>query len=430
MPMVSIIVPVYNAERLIGRCVESVLAQDFRDFELILVDDGSTDGSGALLDAYAEADARVRVFHRENAGVSNTRNFALSIAGGQYIQFSDADDWMVPEATGALVRAAEQSGAGLVIADFYRVIGNRTAQKGSIEEDGLISRLRFAEFMTHSPADYYYGALWNKLYRRQILEAHAISMDERLQWAEDFIFNMEYILHIESVYVLRVPLYYYVKTEGGLVSKGMNLPDIVRMKLNVIEYYTTFYKNIYNQEDYAAKRPVIYGFLLDFAHDDGVIPGLPRTRKLGTERTTASQNAILWDLWTEHYYERRLLERNLRNIALQTGLDIKELRILLYLQHFGGIENLRELAEYVGVSQLVLIATLEGMALKKVVAMDLAKPATARLGDQSAKALRLLESAIASVQEAAQEGMEAPLLEGFNATRKRAAENYRQRLEY
>ena len=428
MPIVSVIVPVYNAEEIISRCVDSILTQDFKDFELLLVDDGSSDGTAAVLDAYAECDPRVRVIHKENSGVSDTRNRALEQASGKYVQFADADDWLVPEATGAMVRAAEDSGAGLVISDFYRVVGKRISHKGSIDDEGLITRLQFAEYMERSPADYYYGVLWNKLFRRETIEAHRIRMDENLRWCEDFIFNLEYILHIESVYVLRVPLYYYVKTEGSLISKSMNVADLVRTKLGVIEYYAGFYKSIYNAADYAVKRPVIYGYLLDFAHDDGVIPGLPRTRKLGTERTRAAQEVLLWDIWSQHYYETRLLERNLRSVALQTDLEVRDLRILLYLQHFGAIEDIRELAESVGATQIGLVAAMERLALRKIIVMDVTHPGSARLGEAANRILKLLSDATESVAEAGREGMTREEKAEFMRLRDRAAENMRARL--
>ena len=127
-PAVSIIVPVYNAERTVGRCIESILNQEYTDFELLLVNDGSTDSSGGLCDSYAARDQRVRVFHKENAGVSNARNLALAQARGTYLQFLDSDDWITPEATLSLVRAAEDHQCDLVISDFYRVVA-MTAQK-------------------------------------------------------------------------------------------------------------------------------------------------------------------------------------------------------------------------------------------------------------------------------------------------------------
>ena len=100
MPAISVIVPVYQAERLLPQCVESVLGQTFSDWELLLVDDGSRDGSPALCDAYAAGDARVRVFHKPNGGVSSARNLGLEQARGQCIAFLDADDALVPAALG------------------------------------------------------------------------------------------------------------------------------------------------------------------------------------------------------------------------------------------------------------------------------------------------------------------------------------------
>ena len=137
MPSVSIIVPVYNAEKTIERCVNSILNQTYKDFELLLLDDGSTDGSGMICDDYAKRDVRVRVCHKENSGVSDTRNQGIDMAEGEYLQFVDSDDWIIPEATGFFFRAAAEHGCDMVIGDFYRVIGERVAQKGTIEKDGI-----------------------------------------------------------------------------------------------------------------------------------------------------------------------------------------------------------------------------------------------------------------------------------------------------
>lgn len=105
-PTVSIIVPVYNAENTIRRCVDSILNQEYTDFELILVNDGSKDLSGAICDEYAAQDSRVKVIHKENSGVSDSRNLALDMAKGTYLQFLDADDWITPNATRLFVEAA------------------------------------------------------------------------------------------------------------------------------------------------------------------------------------------------------------------------------------------------------------------------------------------------------------------------------------
>ena len=158
-PTVSIIVPVYNAEHTIPRCIESILNQEYSDFELLLVNDGSTDGSGAVCDAYAARDARIRVIHKENTGVSDTRNTALDQARGTYLQFLDSDDWITPDATSSLVRAAESAQCDLVVSDFYRVVGERVSQKGDIDDDGVMTREEYAAHMMENPADFYYGVL-------------------------------------------------------------------------------------------------------------------------------------------------------------------------------------------------------------------------------------------------------------------------------
>ena len=97
-PTVSIIVPIYNAEKYLNRCVDSILNQEYTDFELILVNDGSKDASPQICDEYAKEDARVRVIHKENTGVSDTRNIAIGHAAGKYLQFLDSDDWITPDA--------------------------------------------------------------------------------------------------------------------------------------------------------------------------------------------------------------------------------------------------------------------------------------------------------------------------------------------
>ena len=181
-PTVSIIVPVYKAETFLSRCIDSILNQEYRDFELLLVDDGSPDSSGEICDTYARNDSRIRVIHQPNSGVSIARNHAIDQARGTYLQFLDSDDWITSDATKLLVRSAGDFQADLVIADFYRVIGERVSHKGDIDEDEVISREEFAEHMMENPADYYYGVIWNKLYRRELIEKHHLRMNPDISW--------------------------------------------------------------------------------------------------------------------------------------------------------------------------------------------------------------------------------------------------------
>lgn len=217
-PAVSIIVPVYNGEKTLERCVDSVLKQEYKDFELFLINDGSSDKTREICERYAAADDRVLVIHKENSGVSESRNMAIAQAHGEYLQFLDCDDWITPDATKLLVRAAKEEQADLVIADFYRVIGERLSHKGDIEIDGVMDQEAFVGCMMEKPADFYYGVLWNKLYRRDIIMKHHLQMNPEISWCEDFMFNLEYIRHARRFYALHTPIYYYVKTKGSLAS--------------------------------------------------------------------------------------------------------------------------------------------------------------------------------------------------------------------
>ena len=260
-PTVSIIVPVYNAEHTIGRCIESILNQEYTDFELLLVDDGSTDTSGAVCDGYAAVDSRVQVIHKENTGVSASRNLALDRARGTYLQFLDSDDWITSDATSSLVRAMESGPCDLVISDFYRVVGERVSQKGDIDEDGIMTREEFAAHMMEDPADFYYGVLWNKLYRRAIVEAHHLRMDPEISWCEDFMFNLEYIRYAEVFRAIQIPIYYYVKTKGSLASQSLTISQTVKMKLTVFECYHRFFKTVLDEDEYEKCRLKVYRFL-------------------------------------------------------------------------------------------------------------------------------------------------------------------------
>ena len=225
-PVVTIIVPVYNAQKTVRRCLESILAQDFKQFELLVIDDGSWDDSPAICDEFAEKDSRVHVIHKENSGVSQTRNIGLSMARGQYIQFLDSDDWITPEATRTLLSAAQQTSADLVVADFYRVVGERVSTKGSITKEKLMFRDEFAGEMLRSPADFYYGVIWNKLYRRSLVAQSGVTFNERLALGEDNAFQFCVFPHARNVSFTRDTFYHYrCQREGSAMHAASNDPE-------------------------------------------------------------------------------------------------------------------------------------------------------------------------------------------------------------
>lgn len=381
-PMVSMIVPVYNAREYIERCIDSILNQEYKEFELLLIDDGSSDGSGEICDTYAAADKRVRVFHKENSGVSDTRNLAIGHAEGKYLQFADSDDWLTQDAMKLMVRAAEESGCDLVISDFYRVVGERVSQKGDIEEDGVLSQEEFAGHMMENPADFYYGVLWNKLYKRELVEQHRLRMDTEISWCEDFMFNLEYIRHAQKIYALHAPVYYYVKRKGSLVNQGLSITKTVRMKLMVFEYYNNFYKHVLDEEDYEKNRLQVYRFLVDGARDGMVPPGiLPGSKRLGDERNRVCQEIVAGEgIITEAYRERKLLEHYLEIAALRNELTLAETKLLLYLSQPHQFKSRKELADYVGMTRSGL-----GRALQRLAARGMVKTEEIRQPKESAQ---------------------------------------------
>ncbi len=372
-PTVSIIVPIYNAEKYLSRCIDSVLNQEYTDFELLLVNDGSKDSSGPICDSYAAKDSRIRVIHKENSGVSDSRNLAINQARGTYLQFLDSDDWITPDATKLFVRAATEHHCDLVIADFYRVVGERLSQKGDIEEDDVMTKEGFAAHMMENPADFYYGVLWNKLYRRDIVEQYHLQMDVTISWCEDFMFNLEYIRHAESFYALQAPIYYYVKTKGSLASQGASIPNTIKMKMMVFEYYNNFYKHVFDEDDYEKKRLQVYRFLVDAAGDGMVLPSiLPGTKRLGEEVTTKvcaeaiSGEGILMDA----YRNRKLLEHYLETAARKNGLTVPEANLLLYLSQPHQITSRAELADFVNVSRKTLSLTLQKLSARGLLKVE------------------------------------------------------------
>ena len=438
-PIVSIIVPVYNAEKTIQRCVESILGQDFQDFELLLIDDGSQDASGALCDAFAQRDARVRVLHKENGGVSAARNLGLSQAQGVYLQFLDSDDWITADATTMLVRTAREYQCDLVISDFYRVVGDRVSHKGDIQEDTVLSREEYAAHMMERPADFYYGVLWNKLYRREIVERHHLRMNPEISWCEDFMFNLEYIRYAERFYALQVPIYYYVKTKGSLASQYLSIPKTIRMKLMVFEYYNRFFKTVLDEEEYERSRLKVYKFLVDAAGDGAVPPAiLPGSQKLGDERVSVPAQAMEGEgLLLDLFRERKLLEAYVETVALKYDLSMQEIRLLLYLSQSPWEGTRKDLAEILDISRAALTMAVQKLSSRSLVWADGGQTDEKKGGrswrltcmDEARPVLADLAIARGDFEQACTAGIDPEELARYYATEEKIRNNIRRALQ-
>lgn len=265
LPLVTLIVPVYNSASTLPRLLDSILGQTYSRLEVLLINDGSTDESLQVLETYAARDDRLRVFSRPNSGPASCRNLGLSLAKGEYVLFADADDWLEPNAAERMVIAAQTSGCELVIADYYRIIGERCYQMGRIDQ-GIYSRKELAEIMMDNPADFYYGVVWNKCFRLDLIRAAGLEFPRHLDWCEDFLFNLEYLQYAQQVFILKEPLYYYVKTKGSLSSAVATQGKVLSTKLELFDHY----KELYQELDlYQENKLKVHRFLIDFAREHG-----------------------------------------------------------------------------------------------------------------------------------------------------------------
>ena len=220
--------------------------------------------------------------------------------------------------------------------------------------------------MMENPADFYYGVLWNKLYRRDIVEEHKLRMDTDISWCEDFMFNLEYIRYAKVFYALHAPIYYYVKRKGSLASQGINISKTVKMKLNVFEYYNNFYKHVLEEEDYEKNRLQVYRFFIDAAGDGTVPPSiLPGSKKLGDERVFVNTEILQAEGPAgEDYRKRKLLEHYLEPVALKGDLKVMDVRLLLCLCEKHEWDSRRELADFAGITRTNLTSGLQRLTMK------------------------------------------------------------------
>lgn len=209
-PIISVIVPVYNVEPYLTRCLDSILVQTFSDFELLLVDDGSSDCCGAICDTYAQKDSRVRVYHQTNAGVSHARNTGLDHARGQYVVFVDSDDYVLPGYLHSLYEdVCGHSGVGLIIQGAHGVNSQGEPLRDFLFPDVCLPYQRFNEaFAEHEL--WFWGFSWGKIYNKAILDVHSIRFDEDIRCREDLLFMLRYLFFCDYIQFRPTMNYIYV----------------------------------------------------------------------------------------------------------------------------------------------------------------------------------------------------------------------------
>ena len=218
MPKISVIVPVYNTEKYLHRCIDSILAQTFEDFELLLIDDGSKDNSGAICDEYAARDSRVRVFHKENGGVSSARNLGLDNAVGEWIAWVDSDDYIAPNMYECLYETAKRDEADIVYCNFFIDYGDekiryRLAPSSKDKHSMLVGWI-----------SEYWTVLWTSLTKRSLYENNSLRFPYDFNFCEDFWMSLELRLCSKRVDSIDDTLYFYNRcNEISIISRPQDL---------------------------------------------------------------------------------------------------------------------------------------------------------------------------------------------------------------
>lgn len=208
-PLISIIVPVYNTEKYLPDCLDSILAQNYKNLEIILIDDGSSDNSGQICDEYAKNDNRIVVVHKENGGVSKARNDALRLVTGEYIGFVDSDDTIHPQMFEKLYANLSENDVDISICDFEMIYPDRTEHKNS---NGISMKLSSADAVKNILLlKYFQGHLGNKLFKASLLKD--IFFDEDIYVYEDMLFVIKALMNASSVFFDSTPYYNYFMRE-------------------------------------------------------------------------------------------------------------------------------------------------------------------------------------------------------------------------
>lgn len=235
--LISVIVPVYNVEKYLNRAVDSILAQTYQKLEIILVDDGSTDRSGAICDAYAEKDSRIKVIHKPNGGPSEARNVGIRASAGVFIGFVDSDDYIEPDMYEFLYNNLIRENADVSICGIFSVYNNKVEKIPSPEYFVLDSK---EAIQITLEAEKFSVTSVNRLYRKQLFDSVLFPEDKIM--AEDAILNVDILLLCDKVVFSTVPKYYYYHRSNSLTTSAFR-PEI----MGSVEAYQRIYDTLEKQ---------------------------------------------------------------------------------------------------------------------------------------------------------------------------------------
>ena len=223
--LISVIVPVYNCSRYLSRCLDSIIAQSYSNYEAIIIDDGSTDGSGRICDCYASHDNRFKIIHKKNEGVSKGRIEGYLNSQGDYITFVDSDDYIHPDAFVTLIKDLQVNNVDVAVCSNYVVRDNRLS-KSQRAVEGFYDKVQIRELVktnllydSNVKKSGFPLYLWGKLYKREVLVGK-LECGEGFWYGEDILIMISLLKAISNLFVNKAPLYYYVENDGQATRKN------------------------------------------------------------------------------------------------------------------------------------------------------------------------------------------------------------------
>lgn len=231
-PKISVIVPVYNVERYLYRCIDSLLNQTFTDFEALLIDDGSEDSSGRICDEYAEKDERVKVIHKDNGGVASARQLGIEKARGIYSIHADGDDWVEPGMLQTMYSKIIEENADVLITDFYEENKGKTLYKRQ-----LPSSMQSIDILKDILQNQLFGALWNKLIRHSLYKRYDINFIKGINYCEDVLLLTQLLQKDIKVSFLHEAFYHYDQLNTDSITRKYTQQTYQMRKKFVAELY-------------------------------------------------------------------------------------------------------------------------------------------------------------------------------------------------
>jgi glycosyltransferase involved in cell wall biosynthesis len=236
--LISIIVPVYNMEHYLDRCVSSILSQTYKELEIILVDDGSVDNSPKMCDEYALKDNRIKVVHKENGGLSDARNAGLEIAVGDYIGYVDSDDWIEPDMYERMYLACIQNNAELAVCRYFREYEDKTVNDGTDRVEVLDRDRLLKLYITDRDGYMIYNSVWSKLFKRELVEGMIFPKGQN---SEDIMYTTKAFCKLRNAVYIDACLYHYVIDRRDSI---MNVADTERMFKDELPFWREHIKCI------------------------------------------------------------------------------------------------------------------------------------------------------------------------------------------